>query len=86
MKIILRDWVTGLYYGGNQTWIVGVSSATGFESIESAASVAKKQQQVTINVVLRYEDPKCELALPLAPYLFETTGDQTQGRHPPHPD
>jgi hypothetical protein len=40
-----------------------------FDSIQTAASVAQEQKLETVSVVLRYEDPTCELALPLAPCL-----------------
>ncbi len=68
MKIILRDSLTGLYYGGNQTWCAGVSGAMVFNSFQTAASVALEEKLETVNVVLRYEEPPCELVLPLGLY------------------
>jgi hypothetical protein len=65
MKIILRDSLTGLYYGGNQTWCAGVSGAMDFDSFQTAASGALEEKLETVNVVLRYEEPTCELVLPL---------------------
>ena len=65
MKTILRDSLTGLYYGGNQDWCAEVSGAMDFDSIRTAAWVAQEQKLETVNVVLRYEEPACELALPL---------------------
>jgi hypothetical protein len=68
MKIILRDSPTGLYYGGNQTWCAGASGAMDFDSFQTAASVALEEKLETVNVVLRYEEPTCELVLPLGLY------------------
>jgi hypothetical protein len=79
MKIILRDSVTGLYYGGNQTWCAGASGAKDFDSFQTAASVALAEKLETVNVVLRYEEPTCELALPLGLWRAITP-------HPPRND
>jgi hypothetical protein len=68
MKIILRDSLTGLYYGGNQTWCAEASGAMDFASIQTAASVAQEQKLETVKVVLRDEEPTCELVLPLGLY------------------
>ena len=86
MKIILRDLLTGLYYGGNQTWCVGASGAMDFDSIQTAASVAQEQKLATVSVVLRYEEPTCELVLPLAPCIFAVAGVGIKGQPPPPPD
>ena len=68
MKIILRDSLTGLYYGGNQTWSAGVSGAMDFDSFQTAAAVALEEKLETVNVVLRDVEPACELVLPLGLY------------------
>jgi hypothetical protein len=68
MKIILRDSVTGLYCGGSQTWCASVLEAKNFDSFQTAASVALVDKLETVNVVLRYEEPACELVLPLGLY------------------
>jgi hypothetical protein len=65
MKIYLRDSLTELYYGGNQTWCAEVSEAMDFDSVHTAALAAQEEKLETVNVVLRYEEPVCELALPL---------------------
>ena len=63
MKIILRDSQTGLYYGGNKTWCAEASEAKDFDSIRTVASFAQEQKLETVKVVLRYDEPACELAL-----------------------
>ena len=47
MKIILRDLLTGLYYGGNQTWCAGVSGAMNFDSFQAAVAVALEEKLET---------------------------------------
>jgi hypothetical protein len=84
MKIILRDTLTGLYYGGNQTWCAEASEAMAFDSIQDAASAAQEQNLETVNVVLRYEQPTCELVLPLAMCLSNVAGPAIKGQHPRH--
>ena len=84
MKIILRDALTGLYYAGNQTWCAEASEAMEFDSIQTAASVAQEQKLETVNVVLRYEKPTCELVLPLAMCVSNLAGAGIKGQHPRH--
>ena len=66
MKIILKDSRTGLYYGGDQPWSAEASGATEFSSSTAAAARALAEKLENVNVVLRYENPTCELTLPLA--------------------
>ena len=68
MKIILRDSLTGLYYGGNQTWCAEASGAMDLPCFQTAAAVALEEKLETVNVVLQYEEPTYELALPLGLY------------------
>jgi len=65
VKIVLKDSLTGLYYSRNQTWCAKVSEALDFDAFHTAASAALGERLETVNVVLRYEEPACELALPL---------------------
>ena len=74
MKIILRDSQTGLYYGVDQTWCAELSGAMSFDSIWAGASVAQEQKLETVEVVLRYEEPTCELVLPLAQCILDVAG------------
>jgi hypothetical protein len=73
VKIILKDSVTGLYYSGNQTWCAKVLEAMDFEAFHTAASAALEDKLDSANVVLRYEEPECELALPLGLYCAQPT-------------
>lgn len=66
VKIFLKDARAGLYYAGAATWSAEVADAMGFDSIDSAAAQAVEEKMEAVNVVLRYDKPTCELALPLA--------------------
>ncbi len=66
VKIILKDSRTGLYYGGDRHWSADVTGAMEFSSSEAAAALALKEKLETAEVVMRYENPACELTLPLA--------------------
>lgn len=82
MKIILRDSLAGLYYGANHTWCDEVLEAMDFDSIQMAALVALEQNMDSVNVVLRYEEPTCELALPLAQCIYNCPGVGRKGQAP----
>ena len=85
MKIFLRDVMTGNYCGNNQTWCAEASGAVDFESIQTAASVAREQKLETVDVVLRNEEPTCELVLPLALCALEVAGAGIEDQPPSHP-
>jgi hypothetical protein len=82
MKIILRDSQTGLYYSGDRTWCADASDAMEFDSIQTAAAVAQEQKLETVNVVLRYEKPTCELVLPLAMCVSNVAGAGIKSQRP----
>lgn len=65
MKIILKDSRTGVYYAGDQSWSAEVSEAMDFDCINTAVTLALEEKLGAVDVVLRYEKPTCELALPL---------------------
>lgn len=74
MKIILKDSRTGLYYGGDQRWSVEAWGAMEFSSSTAAAALALAEKLENVDVVLRYENPTCELTLPLAVCLSNAAG------------
>ena len=86
MKIILRDVLTGHYFHGSHTWCAEVSGAEDFDSIQAAASLAQEQKLETVNVVLRYEKPTCELALPLASCIPESASVGIKHQRPRPPE
>jgi hypothetical protein len=78
VKIILKDSLTGLYYSGNQTWCTKVSEAMNFGTFDTAASTAFEEKPESVNVVLRFEEPECELALPLNLYGAQPRAGRTK--------
>jgi hypothetical protein len=63
MKVLLKDEETRHYYGGEDRWVADASDAFNFEVIEKAGKKALECHARVTNVVLRYDDPICELAL-----------------------
>jgi hypothetical protein len=65
MTILLRDSQTGRYYSANETWCAEALEAMVFDSVEAAAVWAQEQNLNSVQVVMHYEEPRCDLALPL---------------------
>ncbi len=63
MKVLLQDAQTRLYYGGENVWVTEVAQAVDFGAVQTAGQKAREHRLDDANVVLRYEDPQCELAL-----------------------
>jgi hypothetical protein len=63
MRVLLRDLKTGLYAGREVPWVRDLQEAEDFRTVEVAGRRAWKNGGENIAVVLRYEDPECELAL-----------------------
>jgi len=57
--------MTGRYYSTSQAWCAGALEAMVFDSVEAAAVWAQEQNLNSVQVVMHYEDPNCDLALPL---------------------
>jgi hypothetical protein len=65
MKVFLRNQETKHYYAGSNGWTGNSSVAHDFETVESATRLSRAQNLADMEVVLRYEDPACDLVLPL---------------------
>lgn len=65
MRIVVRDSQTGLYFAEGNGWVRQPSDSTDFEEIESAARVCRQEEEGAnrFRIVLRYEEPQCELSL-----------------------
>jgi len=63
MKVLLRDEEARLYYRAEHVWVADPSAAMDFHALERAGQIASDHGDQTLTVVLRYEDPECELAL-----------------------
>lgn len=64
-KVFLRNRETGQYYAGSNLWSGSNSVAYDFETVESAAQLARNRGIAGIEVVVRDDDaPACDLVLP----------------------
>jgi hypothetical protein len=84
MTIILRDSLNGQYYSISQTWCAEVSEAMVFASVQEAALMANEKNLASVQVVMHYEDPRCDLALPLDLCLPDIHGASRDGQNPRH--
>ena len=64
-KVFLRCRGTGQYYAWANVWSDKTSVAHEFDTVESAAQVARKRGLAGMEVVVREDDPPCDLVLPL---------------------
>jgi hypothetical protein len=64
-RAFLRNRETGQYYSGANACSGNGSEAHDFETVESAIEFARTQKLADMEVVLHYEDPACDLVLPL---------------------
>lgn len=64
-KVFLRNRETGQYYAASNGWSGNTSVAHEFDSVESAIELARTQRLADMEVVLKYDDPACDLVLPL---------------------
>jgi hypothetical protein len=63
MKVLLRDAMTRSYLGPDMHWLKNPEVAMDLRTLEAAARKAVECGFEDMEVVLRYEDPVCELAL-----------------------
>ena len=64
-KVFLRNLETGQYYAGSNGWSGNTSVAREFDNVESAIELARTQRLADMEVMLHYDDPACDLVLPL---------------------
>jgi hypothetical protein len=64
-RVLLRNRETGQFYAGSNGWSGNSSVAHDFDAVESATQFAKTERLAGMEVVLRYDDPVCDLILPL---------------------
>jgi hypothetical protein len=64
-RILLRNRETGEYYAGGAGWVGDRAAALTFERVETAFELAQNQKLADLEVVLKYEDPDCDLVLPV---------------------
>jgi hypothetical protein len=65
MRVVLRNARIGLYYAGRKHWVGNPDTAADLESIERAAELSRDENFEQMEIVVDYEDSRCELVLPL---------------------
>lgn len=65
--VLLRNRATGQLYAGSKEWTEDASGAHNFEAVESAIEFARTERLAGMEVVLRHDDPICDLVLPFGP-------------------
>jgi hypothetical protein len=63
MKILLRDAQTCMWKGINGAWTSALEEAVQFGTLDAAGDEAIKWGERDVVVVLKFEEPSCELAL-----------------------
>jgi len=63
MIVLLRDLKTGLYFGRENVWVRKPQAAMDFGTLEAAGCGAEGCAGEDVAVILRYDNPECELAL-----------------------
>jgi len=67
VKVLLRKQKTSLYYAGVNQWTPDPRYARDFEEVDQAIRFHREESVAEVDVVLRYDDPACDLVLPLRP-------------------
>ena len=65
MRVLLKHAEIGLYYAGHAHWVGNAESALDLETIERATEVGRDESFVEMDIVVTYDEPGCELVLPL---------------------
>jgi CheY-like chemotaxis protein len=65
-RVLLRDRQSRRFYAGRALWTDDKQDAVDFERIDLAEAVASAEHLKTVEIVLAYDDPGCELTLPIA--------------------
>lgn len=65
MKVLLRKSKTSLYYAGGDEWTTDAARAQDFDQVDRAIQHRQCVQLADVEVVLSFDDPLCDLVLPL---------------------
>jgi len=65
MSVLLRNARIGLYYAGRKHWVGSPDTATDLKTIERATELSRDENFEQMEIVVDYEEPGCELILPL---------------------
>ena len=62
---VFRHAGIGLYHAGRKRWVSDPDSALDLSAIEQATELSRDESLEEMDVVVTYDDPSCELVLPL---------------------
>ncbi len=65
MRVLLRHTGLGLYYAGRKHWAGNLDAALDLKTIERATELSREEDFRQMQVVVDYDDPPCQLVLPL---------------------
>jgi hypothetical protein len=66
MKLVLRESMTRQYYVDCGQWTQDFKKAFSFEEVHEAIAAGRQEPKANMEVVLSYDDPFCELVLPIS--------------------
>jgi hypothetical protein len=69
MKVLLHSRTTDLYYVGVDQWAADPKQARDFGDIEAAIRVNRGEKLADMEAILAYDEPLCNLVLPLATFF-----------------
>jgi hypothetical protein len=69
VKVLLRNSRIGLYYAGRKHWVGKAAAAADLMTIEHATEVSADENFDQMEILVDYDDPACELVLPLKPRI-----------------
>jgi len=67
MKVLLRNPSIGLYYAGRKHWVSRSDAAANLGTIERAFELSREESFEQMEILVDYDDPLCELVLPVKP-------------------
>ncbi len=65
MKVLLRKTHGSQYYVVNNQWTSDLMQAKDFDQVDRAIQFRREERLAGVEVVLRFDDPFCDLVLPL---------------------
>ena len=67
----MRNSRIGLYYAGRKHWVGGPGAAADLGTIERATELSREENFDEMEIFVDYNDPSCELVLPLRPRIVQ---------------
>lgn len=64
MKVLLRKTHTCEYYAGDNRWTAEARDARDYDQVDRAIQVRREEELAGVEVILRFDDPFCDLVLP----------------------